>query len=202
MEASYGRLESAEKNRSGDRRQKWSDDEFSIVLLAIYRNMDGKKLLEYWPQDDFPRSPAVIKKKLVEVKHELKQALQIEPVLTPNPELDGVNAAQLLQPLLLSLGEGMAVFGYPIAHFSEVLAGVRVDHSGARFRLTRLPFQSDLAITTNISAKFVSYDFPPGYRYVRKYDNPELDVIPIKGFLLKCEIDEKLVGEEEEMEMF
>lgn len=40
----------------------------------------------------------------------------------------GVNAAQLLQPLLLSLGEGMAVFGYPIAHFSEVLAGVRVDH--------------------------------------------------------------------------
>ncbi len=88
LEISYGKLEKAEKNRS-DRRQKWSDEEHSLILFAIYRNYDGNKLVSLWPNDEYPRSPAVIKKRMADVKVELKATLQIEQV-NSSPESDGI----------------------------------------------------------------------------------------------------------------
>lgn len=105
MELAYSTLEKAEKGRGGpDRRAKWSDDELSILLIAIYRNMEGNAVVKFWPNDDYPRSPAVIKKKLAELRADLKQALSIERAAqptVPNPEADGTPALTMELFLIL-----------------------------------------------------------------------------------------------------
>lgn len=73
--------------------------------------------------------------------------------------------------------------------------------SGARFRLTRLPYAAAGGLTTGIPPQFVQFRFPEGYAYVRKYDRVETDTLPIKGFVLRVQLDEP-VGELDEVEMF
>jgi hypothetical protein len=56
--------------------------------------MDGNTLVKFWPNDDYPRSPAVLKKKLTDTRAELKMALGVEncpKALPTNPEADGIN---------------------------------------------------------------------------------------------------------------
>lgn len=230
LESSYGLLEKAEKKPVSDRRTKWTEDEFALILLALYRNSDANQLIKFWPMDDFPRSPAVLRKKLADVKADLKTALQINDntVPVPQPEVDGTCLFSIrVVTCRNQCYVGVAAFACFTRQWPRCLwfsgrtfrrnsrrrfAGLQVcrllmcadgvlTSSGARFRLTRLPFLTEVGLTTGVQPQFVQFKFPDGYTFVRKYDRAETDVLPIKGFVLRLELDEP-AAETDEVEMF
>jgi hypothetical protein len=86
LEQVYGNLDKAEKI-SDKSRTKWEDEEHGLILLGLWKRMDPATIAKLWPQDEYPRSPAVIKKKVNDLKLALAESLNVK--VSADPEIVG-----------------------------------------------------------------------------------------------------------------
>lgn len=99
LESSYIALDAVDGKKSSTSTQTtssrpWTDDEESLILLGLRKGFSQPTIVQMWPQKQYPRSGAVIKKMATSIGNDLRKHLgmkidQVVEVPT-DPERDGM----------------------------------------------------------------------------------------------------------------
>jgi hypothetical protein len=77
LESQYAGLDAGEKKAVGGKKIVWTDEEHNMIVFGIWKKLDNQLICDNWPQSEYPRSNASIKKRSTEIRNDLRSILSV-----------------------------------------------------------------------------------------------------------------------------